>query len=556
MKTSPMRHPDDGQLLRYADGELPTRAAGQTRAHLETCWQCRVELEELQTTVSECVHYRKHVIQSHLPTPPAPWMDIYRQFKEIDASMEPDFFARLARLVHWPAQNAKRWIAVAAAVLIACLLFYRYHQTPSVQAAQLLRRAVDASVTHPVKLRAIQIRTRDHRFVRSAASTRRASSSAADAQALEGLRTMFVAANYDWDNPLSARSYQAWRDQLREKSDQVTEESNVYRIRTTTQSSELVAANLTLRAGDLRPVEERLEFRNQEWVEISEVADESAAAAQTEPSAATTPVPANHSGAVPNVPAASVPPEAPATAADELRVLAALHDAGADLGEPIEVSRASGKILVTGTGLSEERRQQLHDLLASQTNVVVRFTEPAPAGNVQRGSPVSSSPGADIRQLQARIADQIGGRANFDQLAAQVLDVSEPMMSRAYALRRLAAEFPVETESQLSAADRQLLGRIREEHARALLQRAAEVERLLKPALASVARAPLASGAAPSGVWQKDTEELFQSARRVDKLVAVMFGAAPGESAGDQLPAQLLTSLAQLRIRADAYYGK
>ena len=41
-------------------------------------------------------------------------------------------------------------------------------------------------------------------------------------------------------------------------------------------------------------------------------------------------------------------------------------------------------------------------------------------------------------QLQSRVAEQIGGRVYFAQLAAQVLDLSEPMMSRAYALKRLA----------------------------------------------------------------------------------------------------------------------
>jgi hypothetical protein len=46
---------------------------------------------------------------------------------------------------------------------------------------------------------------------------------------------------------------------------------------------------------------------------------------------------------------------------------------------------------------------------------------------------------------------------------------------------------------------------------------------------------------------------LFQSARRVEKLLAVMFGAAAPESPGDQVPSQLLSSLAQLRARVEAY---
>src|SRR5204863_484318 len=129
------------QLLRYADGESTTCAAGEIRSHLEACWQCRAELEELQKTVGECVRYRKNVLQRHL-VPPAPWTDIYRGFAEVDAALD----------------RAGFW------------------------------------------------------------------------------------------------------------------ERDAYRIRTRTGSGELIAATLTIHIPDLRPVEERLEFRNREWIEITEEA--------------------------------------------------------------------------------------------------------------------------------------------------------------------------------------------------------------------------------------------------------------------------------------------
>ena len=79
-------HPEAEQLLRYADGELSTRESGEVRSHLESCWQCRAQLEELQATVSECVGYRKNVLERHLPSPPAPWFDIYPLLAKIDES--------------------------------------------------------------------------------------------------------------------------------------------------------------------------------------------------------------------------------------------------------------------------------------------------------------------------------------------------------------------------------------------------------------------------------------------------------------------------------------
>ena len=65
------RHPHADDLLRYADGELPARQMRKIRSHLESCWQCRTELEEMQNVVGECVRYRKSVLEPHLPAPPS-----------------------------------------------------------------------------------------------------------------------------------------------------------------------------------------------------------------------------------------------------------------------------------------------------------------------------------------------------------------------------------------------------------------------------------------------------------------------------------------------------
>jgi hypothetical protein len=136
-----------------------------------------------------------------------------------------------------------------------------------------------------------------------------------------------------------------------------------------------------------------------------------------------------------------------------------------------------------------------------------------------------------------------------------VLDLSEPMMSRAYALKRLAERFPAESESGLDAEDRQLLRNLRHEHTDGLRRQAAEIDRVLRPALAAVSgpARPEPAGIPFTGAWQQATEELFQSARRVEKMLAVLFGAAAGEATDGALPSQLLSNLAQLGARLEAY---
>src|SRR5437763_16002248 len=99
-----LAHPEDGQLLRYLDGELPARKSKQVRGHLEACWQCRTAIEDLEGAIAECVHYRKSVLQVHLPPPPAPWADLTAGFDKIDSTVGVDtWVARLGNLLAAPA---------------------------------------------------------------------------------------------------------------------------------------------------------------------------------------------------------------------------------------------------------------------------------------------------------------------------------------------------------------------------------------------------------------------------------------------------------------------
>jgi hypothetical protein len=319
----------------------------------------------------------------------------------------------------------------------------------------------------------------------------------------------------------------------------VLEQQDSYRIRTATDSGDLLEASLQLKSQDLQPTEGRFEFRNQDWVEITAVPDlpesvTTAVAPAPEPKIAS-----------PVAPATNITPSSPvATISDELRVLSALHGIGADLGDPLEVKRDSSQIVVSGVGIAPERRQQIQQALNPLANVTVRFTE----SDASPEPSVPEKPAATaIPQVQARIAEQMGGRARFDQIAAEALDLSDPLMARAYALRRLAEQFPV--EANLNPEDLATLRRLQRDHASALRTQTLELEKILKPALKSGVSVGQASG-----LSSLTTEDLFQSARRVEKLLAVVFGAAPADdSAGSELPAQLLSAVTDLRAKVEAY---
>jgi hypothetical protein len=548
MSNQKLRHPSDDQLLHFADGELPPSQAGEIRNHLTACWQCRTELEEIERTIGECVRYRKMVFETCLPPPPAPWFDIYRHLDSIDESQRRRHLA--GRALEWlgvALHHPRRWVPATVILLLIAMAIQQFRQAPSVKAAEMLHKAIAAADSQPHMPRRIQIRTHTQRLTRLIGSSRALMKTNPDADSLAGFESMFRAAHYSWEDPLSAKSYSDWRDQLPDKHDEVTSEGDRYRLRTTTDSGELVEATLKLSSRDLRPVEGTLQFRNRERVEISELPDEPA------PDASVPEV----VEAAPTLPSqtSTLKPAADLTAGEELQVLAALHRLGADLGDPVEVTRSGGQILVTGTGIAYDRQREIRDELRAMPHVTVRFSE----SSTEALAPEGRSPGVisvtpTTSRLQTELEKQLGGRAAFEQFADHVFEMTDAFMSRAHALHRLAARFPADVEAQMTPPERQLLNGLRREHAEALLRNVVDVQGRMQPLLAGLGEPTGATQVAmPSGSWQDTTEQLFAEARRAETMLVAMLG--NGDTQSQELPAQVAASLAQLRDRAESYAG-
>jgi hypothetical protein len=500
------------------------------------------------------VRYRKNVLGTCLPPPPDPWQDLSRGFDRIDASLVGESLAaRLGRVLSLPRPAVPWAVTGAIAVAVVCTIVYQLRETPSVQAAALLKKAVAVADSRPRLARRIRISTAARQLTRVIGAGQPAS----DAPAIESL---FRSANYNWDDPLSARSFEMWRDQLPAKRDEVaaiedpqSPDRNSYRIQTTTDSSELVSATLKLRMTDFEPLEGRFEFRNRDWVEMTELTDQPTLPASTV-AGATGGMP-RQPGMPPDRVEPSAEPTNPAGAAEELQVVAALHQVGADLGDPVEIARDNGQIVVSGTGIPPQHQKQIHEALDSMPGVVVRFSEPGgvPSGpgppSVEPETPAPrDSAGSVPPPFQTRLEEQLGGRPQFERFSSQLLDGSDAVMSRAYALRRLAQQFPPDVERQLSAEDRRVLRDLGREHVVALARQSGEMDAALGRILAA-----LGGAAAPgeirleSASWQPASEELLSAARRVETALAVLLGMAPPDDPADNIPSQLLAALAQLR---------
>jgi hypothetical protein len=293
-------------------------------------------------------------------------------------------------------------------------------------------------------------------------------------------------------------------------------------------------------------VEERLEFRNQDWVELTEI---------TEPSGSSggnvAAVEAPVRPAEPSRPAA-VAPGPTASISDELQVLAALHRIGADLGDPVEVKISEGRVLVSGMGIPSERQKQIRSALAGMSNVAVQFADPSatPALAEPQAPASAGTANAPPGKVQARIEQQLGGRAEFERFSTQMLDATESAMSRTYALRALAQRFSAQYETALPTTDREVLRSLAGEHAAALVSQVAALQHAIGPVLAGIG-APPRTAEAGAANWQSAADDLFRAGRRFEMLLSVTLGVTPRAAPSADLPGDLSAALAELRAGAE-----
>jgi hypothetical protein len=486
-------HNEELLLLSYLDGELDAGRAAVVRRHLDTCQECREYLADARAAL----RLYNDETRAALPAPPRPWVDLRLPFNDLDAERRQ---LRRSR----PSYQPVWWAAAAAAIAIAVFVM-RLSTGATVSAAELLARA-SAQEAAPAR---IQVKTRKRSFVRAARET-------GDPE----LAAMFRNANFDWDQPLRAGAFADWRNSLSDRKDDVRVLQNppvgkgrFYRITTSTPEGGLSQVSLTIRAADLRAVEERFQFRNSEWVEISE---------------APPPPPMDSDPDRPPVSDSAVPQPA-VTVADEIRVLEAMHGIGADLGEPIEVRRTGSAVEVTVLGATPRREKEIREALNGLPHVVARFEQPQA---VRGAADTSGQAAAEIPSgpLHSRLLQLMGSSTHVDTFTNAALETSELILARAHAIRQLADRFPEPNDAVRA---------ITADHQHALREALKRLTEVLHPLSGDVDTQNRAAGTA-------DARSLLGAAQRLDTLLTLALASPNQKDDPDAVVDRIRRALAEL----------
>jgi hypothetical protein len=342
---------------------------------------------------------------------------------------------------------------------------------------------------------------------------------------------LFRAAQYSWRDPLNARSFQAWRNRLPHRKDTVSviragSPEQAYRVRTETGSSVLRCASLTLRGARLRPSGGRFEFDGQAPLEMEE---------SDAPLAPALPEDARH--------ARRQEEETPAGPADTLHVLAALNQIGADVGDPITVSLdPQHRVLVSATGLSAERREQVAAVLQGLPRVKLDLNSAPPAVPANNHPPLPERESNGMpAPLRKQFEDRLGGPIALQELTDRTLEASASAVAVAHALDLLDSKFPPEIAGTLSDADRQMLHTLRQRHLAALRDHVAQIRHDWKPLLPAAALPGLHQPAAG----------LLTVVQEIDTALNRLLAGSDGPPAGDPALSMLAQRLASLDQRIE-----
>jgi len=302
-------HPAEETLLACVDGELSDKKAALVRKHLENCWSCRAQLDEIEETITLFVNFRSQVQNPLAAPPPNGWSNFDRRLAQLAAETENEKISIPNRLGFWvrfrQGLNFGEWspvrrqfgIGAVAAVLIAALLFQMVG-VRNVSAAELIENSIRSQaqnverVNQPVvyqKLRLERAGTKavDWETWHDAANSRYRQALAdersgrrfitakfnpeknvsPDEPVLQEITRILQANRMDSQLPLSAQSFKVWRDSLTKKRDEVEDSrtsdgKQIFILKTAsngaTENGKITEAALTVRANDWHA--ERLRF--------------------------------------------------------------------------------------------------------------------------------------------------------------------------------------------------------------------------------------------------------------------------------------------------------
>jgi hypothetical protein len=512
---SELPHLSEDELIQFMDRELAVDKVAAAERHLFNCRACSERLRRLTSASKAYQDFQDEVLEPLLDVSVHDWA---RPFK-----------------------RSNRWmiLAVAASLCVVGFAVAYLLKYAEPDAEQVLTRAeaADYRTTGSIVFASDKYRLTRPAVLRTGSS---------DAQ-FGHIQALFVAARYSWDDPLSARSFAAWRRTLQRREDEVSSViepggGKLYQVKTRTPDGILHAASLTLKADTYQATQASFDFQGEGALQVTQ---------QTE-------VPEDHPKTKPNSPEKI---EITATPEEELRVFAALDAIAADEGDAIDVKLEpkARSVMVTGVGLSAARRKAVENALSGIPAVSLEFTLHASAPPERRSPVAEPDSTADNANMlfRQKLAVPFGGSPQLEAATDKALDSSNALFARSHWLQLLAREFPPAVEAKLDANDENELARLRKIEIDSMTLALLNLKVNLAPLVAANS-ADNQSSVTTNATWQAAANALFEDTRNLDALLSRLLAGSFTEEMGNNLLKQLPADLSKVEssVRSASSGGK
>ena len=507
-------HISDEQMIAFIDGELSPRKQLEIHRHLESCWRCRAERQQIEATVFALVERRQQLLKRFLPLPPKGeerFISLLDQRIERQRQGYAAFFLSLLRRLSLESMNPI--VASTLVILLAVgMLFLIWQRSPaSLSAVDLLKQAqaserAAADQAQPgVIYQKLAIRSRGQVIERTLYRDRQ-KKRAVRAEHLEvraqHMKQALEAAGLNWEAPLSALDYGRWRSTQANAKDDIRQSGDgLITLITTSSEGAISQESLTLRKSDFhavnRTIDVRGDMRGDDHFEIAELSY--AVLGWNEVNTALFDPLTSSPG--PATLRLTAPPTMEQLDDAELGARLALHRLKADVSEQIQITRSQTAIHVNGVVDTNERKQKLSRELRQISHVVPSLfsmeeltarpsTAPRLATVQQYSASVEPAPLEKLFSESSRSADEMS------QVSEQLLGAALAAQRASTVLSELSSRFSA--EEKLSDSARNALGELVAGHASDLRSSLKIENRILQSLLSADGKD--AQSVPPSGV--------------------------------------------------------
>jgi hypothetical protein len=570
-------HLSPQQMLAYVDGELSRSETRRAEEHLHSCWTCLTEMERLKEDIATILGAQNESFAPALPPPPQPWPS-FQMVRARSLPMQPiSLWVRFRAYVNAFLSPVR--ILVVSSIVAALLVgTYSIFRTKPVSAKEVLRRIQvadterSAITKNQVIREQVHIRKMTHGQshpklanvdtwkspTRTYWNVEESDSAAAD------LKAKYQTHNIPVSLPLSDASVDSWGKVAGGRPTVSSQGSDV--DLTFTGSSDGAAdsierVSLTIQPNTWHVKQMTLDFTDasfevteEDYSVIPESAVPSNLLAYLEPG------PIQPSSAKPFYDIAARALLLPMVNLDkaELNVLVTLHRLGADLGEPVTVTR-SGRVIRVGVWqLPFERQNELRAALAEEPGVRVEVT--APRISLKSGSDIRVStltPATNDTPLHIevetesedqRLLKYFGSSEREQDFTNEALGTSTAILSHLFALRNLQEQFPAEGSQLLAPEEKAQLDSLVKDHVTAITVSMDALGRQLSALNENFNVPPCASAAAfVAANWQGESIEALQTARTIDHLLRALLTSSQTRAVPDSALPQISQNFCRLR---------